>query len=157
MRTNLVYVDDAAHALAKIGPELTRGDAQHWVLVACAPKMTHRISKWVSHTARENWRAKWADKLFSQLVPALQRQHQQVTTYVARGPLPPLTDELLQRFPNAQLQDLRRPKMQDPAAAVEPTPAATQPATVPVVTLKRRWNLSGTLASVVGMSLVFSE
>jgi hypothetical protein len=35
--------------------------------------MTHRISKWVSHSARENWRAKWADKLFAQVVPGCAR------------------------------------------------------------------------------------
>jgi hypothetical protein len=48
------------------------GGPTHWVLVACAPRMTHRISKWVSHSSRENWRAKWADKLFDQVVPPLQ-------------------------------------------------------------------------------------
>ena len=33
--------------------------------------MTHRISKWVSHSARENWRAKWSAKVQEQVLPVL--------------------------------------------------------------------------------------
>ena len=69
----IVYVDHADYAQQLLAPLFAReSSAQtHWVLVACAPQMTHRVSKWVSHSARENWRAKWADKLFAQILPAL--------------------------------------------------------------------------------------
>ena len=70
----IVYLDDAAYAKQQLAPMVTStadvaNAATYWVLVACAPRMTQRISKWVSHSARENWRAKWADKLFTQVVP----------------------------------------------------------------------------------------
>ena len=69
----IVYVDDAVYAQQVLAPLFARDAAARtqWVLVACAPRMTHRISKWVSHSARENWRTKWADKLFAQILPGL--------------------------------------------------------------------------------------
>ncbi|HZY15797.1 MAG TPA: hypothetical protein VFE74_04165, partial [Ramlibacter sp.] len=60
----IVYLDDPAYAHQQLP---AGGTPTHWVLVACAPRMTHRVSKWVSHSARENWRVKWADKLFGQV------------------------------------------------------------------------------------------
>jgi hypothetical protein len=92
----IVYVDDAAHAQQILAPLLAGGAAAgtHWVLVACAPRMTHRVSKWVSHRARENWRDKWADKLFAQLLPWLRSGGNSVTTVLAKGPLPELTAQL---------------------------------------------------------------
>lgn len=67
----IVYVDDADHAQQLLAPLAAKEPAsqRHWVLVACAPRMTHRVSKWVSHSARESWRNKWADKLFAQIIP----------------------------------------------------------------------------------------
>ena len=71
----IVYVDDADHAQQLLAPLAAKEPAhqRHWVLVACAPRMTHRVSKWVSHSARESWRNKWADKLFAQIIPGAER------------------------------------------------------------------------------------
>ena len=77
--------------------------------------MTHRISKWVSHSARENWRTKWADKLFAQILPALRTPAHNVTTVVAKGPLAELTEQLQAAQPAAaQVVDARRPKSDAP-------------------------------------------
>lgn len=114
----IVYVDDAAYAQQVLAPLLGREASArtHWVFVACAPRMTHRISKWVSHSARENWRAKWASKLFDQMVPALQIPAAQVSTVVAKGPLAELTDQLQSSGPvQATVVDARRPKVDAPA------------------------------------------
>ena len=75
--------------------------------------MTHRISKWVSHSAREHWRAKWADKLFDEVVPALEARGDAVTPVVARGPLPDLTRTLLAEHGSVEVVDARRPKAPD--------------------------------------------
>ncbi|KRD46179.1 hypothetical protein ASE52_15935 [Acidovorax sp. Root275] len=110
----IVYVDDAAYAQQVLAPLFARGAAAgtQWVLVACAPRMTHRISKWVSHSARENWRAKWADKLFAQMLPGLRVPTDRVTTVLAKGPLAELTDQLQAAGTSAaQVVDARRPKM----------------------------------------------
>ncbi len=134
----IVYVDDAAYALQILAPLLARESAAstRWVLVACAPRMTHRISKWVSHSARENWRAKWADKLFAQIVPTLPQSGARVITVVAKGPLAELTDQLqAAEACAAQVLDARRPKMD-----------ASQEPSAP----KPRWSsLPGTLGSLV--------
>jgi hypothetical protein len=146
----IVYVDDAAHAAQILAPLFARGSAgnTHWVLVACAPRMTHRISKWVSHSARENWRAKWADKLFAQVVPGLRTHPDNVTTVLAKGPLPELTDRLQADMGErkAQVVDARRPKLDlDTPTQTNPVPAGG------------RWSLPGTLSSLfasVGLLMV---
>src|SRR5438045_528997 len=90
----IVYLDDPAYARQRMpapaGPT-------HWLLVACAPRMTHRISKWVSHSARENWRAKWAGKLFDQVVPGLQARGDTVPPILARVPVPERPASLMAR------------------------------------------------------------
>jgi hypothetical protein len=105
--TVIVYLDDADYARSRLaaGPART-----HWVLVACAPRLTRRISKWVSHSARENWRGKWADRLFEQLLPHLRGGGHEVTTVLARTPLPELTRELQAQHAGARVLDLRRPR-----------------------------------------------
>ena len=104
----IVYVDDPAYARQQL--PAPAGIPTHWVLVACAPRMTHRISKWVSHSARENWRAKWADKLFDQVIPPLQARGDPVTPVLAKGPLPELTRVLMAEYGTARVLDVRRPK-----------------------------------------------
>lgn len=110
----IVYVDNAEYAQQMLAPLFARESSTrtHWVLVACAPRMTHRVSKWVSHSARENWRAKWADKLFAQILPALHVPAGRVTTVLAKGPLAELTDQLqAEGTAVAQVVDARRPKI----------------------------------------------
>lgn len=109
MEKIIVYLDDADHARRQLHPP-GAGAGFHWILVACAPRMTHRISKWVSHSARENWRAKWADKLFSQLVPVLTARGDEVTMVLAKGPLPELTEQLTAEHGTRHVVDARRPK-----------------------------------------------
>jgi hypothetical protein len=108
----IVYLDDPAYARQRLPG--TGGAPTHWLLVACAPRMTHRISKWVSHSSRENWRAKWAGRLFEQVVPGLQERGDVVTPILARGPLPELTRSLMAEHGTSRVLDVRRPK-QDPA------------------------------------------
>ena len=138
MNRVIVYVDDAASAQQVLAPLLSRDTAGDtlWVLVACAPRMTHRISKWVSHRARENWRDKWADKLFAQILPLFPSPSVRVTTVLAKGPLAEITDELHAAGAGpAQVVDARRPRAESPDV---PAPAA------------RRWTpLPGTLGSLL--------
>lgn len=111
----IVYVDDAAYAQQMLVPLCGRPASAntHWVLVACAPRMTHRVSKWVSHSTRENWRTKWADKLFAQIIPTLHAPSGAVTTVVAKGPLAELTAQIQADAGGAvaaPVVDARRPK-----------------------------------------------
>ena len=163
MDTVIVYVDDAEYARQLIQPTIAQGQTTHWVLVACAPRMTHRISKWVSHSARESWRAKWADKLFAQLLPWLESGNGQVSTVLAKTPLPELLEQLQQQYgAQTQLIDARRPKQEGASTqqAYVPNPAVVPSAPAPTVKVKkpgRTWALPGTLAGLFCMMFVAVE
>lgn len=153
MEKIIVYVDDAAYAQQQLCPMARAGQAgpagaTHWVLVACAPRMTHRISKWVSHSARESWRAKWADKLFGQLVPWVQQRGDASTSVLARGPLPELTERLLGEHGAVRVLDARRPKFgQDlqPITADQPAPH------------ENRWQVPGAVAGMGALLVLAAE
>ena len=120
--TYIIYLDDAAYAHEKLKALLSQGHIKRFVLVACAPRMTRRIGKWLSHSARENWRDKWCEKLFSQFVPHIARQDH-VFCEVATGPLPEYTDRLLKDLTAAEVIDARRPKFGvDLGAVSQPAP-----------------------------------
>lgn len=118
METIIAYVDDAAHFqhLLQTADGMPYARHTHWVLVACAPRITHRVSKFVSNRSRENWRNKWADRLFQECVPMLRAQGIAVSTVLARGPLTELLESLqAEHGMQCQVMDLRRPKMPEPA------------------------------------------
>jgi hypothetical protein len=122
-QTIIICVDDADYTREQLAHQLTAEEPTRWVVVACAPRMSRRIGKWLSHSARENWRDKWTDKLFARLLPMLERSsaHRIQETMVAKGPLPELLDELKRDYRDAQVLDVRRPKFdvqepQKPAA-----------------------------------------
>ncbi len=148
----IVYVDDAAYALQQLTPMNSGGAVEpqgtHWILVACAPRMTQHISKWVNHTARQNWRAKWSDKLFAQIVPGLQARGDRVTTVMAKGPLIELTRQLQAQQGTARVLDARRPKFgQDmqPVTADQPTPS------------QGRWTVPGAVAGMGAVLVLAAE
>lgn len=124
----IVYIDDAAHALHLLQPLLatdSRASSQpdtHWILVGCAPRVTHRVSKWVTHSARDNWRRKWADKVFSQIVPALADRSGNITTLLAETSLGQQTEWLVQQHGLAQVVDARRPRTDEHPPAARPQP-----------------------------------
>jgi hypothetical protein len=107
--TYIVYLDDAQFAQRELEQVLSQPQIKRFVLVACAPRMTRRIGKWLSHSSRENWRDKWCEKLFAQFVPMIRREDH-VFCEVANGPLPEYTQMLLKDLGQAQVIDARRPK-----------------------------------------------
>jgi hypothetical protein len=133
--TYIVYLDDAEYAQRELSQLLAQRETKRFVLVACAPRMTRRIGKWLSHSARENWRDKWCDKLFAQFVPMIRREDH-VFCEVATGPLPEYTQMLLKDLGNAHVLDARRPKfgveMQPVIAAVPVAKPASSSLSLPV-------------------------
>ncbi|MBS7808628.1 hypothetical protein [Variovorax sp. PCZ-1] len=126
--TYIVYLDDADHAQRQLSQLLAQPHTKRWVLVACAPRMTRRIGKWLSHSARENWRDKWCDKLFSQFTPRISRTDH-VFCEVATGPLPEFTEMLLKDLSNAEVIDARRPKFGiEMQPVMQPAQTAQKPA-----------------------------
>lgn len=146
MNTVAVFVDDADQALKLL--DATRRGPTRWVLVACAPRLTYRVSKWVSHSSRENWRARWADKLFAELEPWLQRSGDEWETQVARSPLPELSAELARH--GMKVVDARRLK-----GSITPAePLADANGTAPQPSTSKRFAYP--LALSGGMSLVLA-
>jgi hypothetical protein len=144
----IVYVDDAEHALQQLTPMLTGGGRTQWIVVACPPRMTRHISKWVSNAARENWRIKWAEKLCDQFVPALRQRGDPVTTQIASGPLNRMTARLLEQSGQVRVLDARRPKFgQDlaPVTADQPTSRRSQ------------WTVPGSVATMGAVLILASE
>jgi hypothetical protein len=123
MEKIILYVDDAVYAREFLASQPTQAGGTgplHWVLVASAPRMTHRISKWVSHSARENWRGRWFAKVQEQLVPLLQGGDARVTTVLAKGPLTELTRQLKLTYGAARVVDARRPRIGGDLEPVSP-------------------------------------
>ena len=153
MEKIIVYLDDAAYAQQQLAPMKTTvtgspAAATHWMLVACAPRMTHRIGKWLSHSAREKWRDHWAGELFAAIRPALCTGADEVTTVVAKGPLPELTRKLLSEHGPCRVLDARRPKFgQD-----------MQPVTADQPTAKDgRWEVPGAVVSMGAVLVLAAE
>lgn len=118
METIIVYVDDAEYAqlLLQAAVQSPKAHGAHWVLVGCAPRITHRVSRFVSNRSRENWRNKWAERLFQDCTPVLEAQGVRVSTLLARGPLPELLETLrAEHGAGVQLLDMRRPKQLEQA------------------------------------------
>ena len=87
-----------------------------WVLVGCAPRITRRISKWVTQAARHSWQSAWADKVFARVVPFLQqpgRTSDEVITQLApsQQSLCDLTRSLTLQHGSIRVLDARRPKL----------------------------------------------
>ncbi|HWP12805.1 MAG TPA: hypothetical protein VNN06_13350 [Ramlibacter sp.] len=153
MEKIIVYLDDASYAQQQLAPMRSgrppaAASATHWVLVACAPRLTKRISKWVSHSARENWRAKWAEKVFAQVEPQLRARGDQVTTMLAKGPLPQLTRKLIAEHGASRVLDARRPKFgQDLQPVTADQPAAKD----------GRWEVPGAVAGMGALLVLAAE
>jgi hypothetical protein len=155
MDTLIVYLDDADYAQHMLAPMLSKDLTTRWVLVACAPRMSHRISKWLSHTARENWRTQWSEKLFAKVMPTLAARSDStgpgtqalVECLVAKGPLPALTQTLRARFGAAHVVDARRPKFGQ----------AMEPVTLEQPREKHGWQIPGAVGSLSAVLVLASD
>lgn len=112
----IVYVDDSAFAREHMVQLMNKGSteapgARQLILVACAPRMTQRISKWVSYSARENWRSRWFGKLMDELTPLLLRDGNTLKFVLAKGQLTDLTQQLRLEHEITRVVDARRPKV----------------------------------------------
>jgi hypothetical protein len=145
----IVYVDDAEHALHQLAPMMGQPHSPvQWILVACPPRMTRHINKWVHHAARVQWRQKWTHKLFANLLPRLDFGDSRVVRAVAQGPLVDMTRELQIQYGAARVLDTRRPKF-----GYDMTPVtADQPGEH-----ESRWAIPGAVAGMGAFLVLASE
>ena len=145
----IVYMDDAEHALHQLAPMMGGSNAPvQWILVACPPRMTRHINKWVHHAARVQWRQKWANKLFENLVPQLDFGSSRVIRAVAQGPLVDMSRELQLQYGAARVLDTRRPKFGHDMAPVTPDQPSEH---------ESRWAVPGAVAGMGAFLVLASE
>jgi hypothetical protein len=124
-----VFVDDADHARVLLEPMLgPQADRTAWLVVMCAPKLTHRIGRWVANRSREQWRDRWSARLRAQLEPVFTGgAAPQVEWMLARGPLQDLTRQLRARLgAGLAVLDARRPKLGQQVVPVDPAQVAAE-------------------------------
>ena len=147
MEKIIVYMDDPAYALQQLAPMRCRPGGTHWVLVACAPRLTQHVSKWVSHAAREKWRANWSEKVFAEVMPTLASGGDAATRVVAKGSLQELTKKLVAQNGAAHVLDARRPKF---AQDLQPVTAGQEPQ-------KAGWEVPGAVVGLGAMLVLAAE
>ena len=144
----IVYINDATHALEKMAPMNNQTEpgspSTQWIVVACPPRLTRHASKWLTFKARESWRTKWCDELFSKVVPSLTTGNNSVQTTVAQTPFVEMTARLLREHGPARVMDARLALVGQDLAPI----TANQP-----VGKVSRWTVPGAL---VGMGTVMA-
>ncbi|MEP6876225.1 MAG: hypothetical protein ABI887_17865 [Burkholderiales bacterium] len=125
-----VFVNDAAHARHLLQPMLGTSGRTHWIVVACPPRLTRHVGRWVSQPVRRAWRERWGGQLLAQLAPDLAEPGgSRIEPLVAHRPLVEVSAGLVARFPGLRLLDARRPilgKPEEPLTAAQP-PTGTSP------------------------------
>ena len=145
----IVYLDDAAHALQQLAPMKSSAEpATTWILVACPPRLTQHVSKWVNHSAREKWRVKWSNQLFAQITSGFPAPSDTVVRVVASGRLAALSDHLLATHGLARILDARSPRFGED---LEPVTQG-QP-----VSHHSRWSVPGAIAGVGAVMALAAE
>lgn len=115
-----VFLNDAAHAEAALKPLLQSGQPNHWILVACPPTLTRHIGRWVSASARMQWRERWSNDLFAQIEPVFKAQAgSRVEKMMAKRPLIEVATRLDQRLGAVKVFDARRPRLGRPDEPVQ--------------------------------------
>jgi hypothetical protein len=153
METIIVILDEVGYALQLLAPMVGATPARrlgrtHWVLVACPPRMTRHIGRWVSRSARDSWRAEWAEQALARIAPALLQRGDKVTPVVGTGVLVELTGRLLEEHVACRVLDARRPKFGQqlqPATRGQPERAEV------------RWEVPGAVAGMGAFLLLAAD
>ncbi|HWI10678.1 MAG TPA: hypothetical protein VNU48_05055 [Burkholderiaceae bacterium] len=146
METIAVFVNDAAAARRILQP-MWRGEGPtHWVLVACPPALTRHIGRWVTRSARHQWRERWAADLFAALAPESKLPAgSTLETLVAGRPLVAVSARLQARWPQLRLLDARQQRV----GRVDEPIGATPPAS-----MADRW--AAPAAATAGLAVVLT-
>ena len=107
-----IFSNDAAYAKHLLEPMVGAHRQTHWILVACPPKLTRHIGRWVTRSAQEQWRERWAAELYAELDPLLiQAGAARVEHVLAKRPLVEVAKSLQQRNAALRVLDARRPRL----------------------------------------------
>lgn len=149
MRTIALFIDDAAAARIAMQPLIQSRAAGRVVLVACAPKLSRHVGRFVSNAGREQYRQRWARELFTELQPLWATAPRgTVETMIAKAPL----EVILQRMKVHEGTDL---------LAIDARKAALEQARLsqatPTRLAARRWLIPAFVTTGLGIALAVSE
>jgi len=150
MRTIALFIDDAAAARLALQPLMQAPEPGRVILVACAPKLTHHIGRFVTSAGREQYRQRWAKDLFGELQPLWSAAPRgMVETTIAKAPLEVVVQRMRVRFGTELVAvDARRAGLEQARQGVQPTGAQA---------LARRWLVPAFVTSGVGIALALAD
>lgn len=131
METIAVFVNDAQHGLQALQAAASNSQQARWILVACPPRLTRHAGRWVSNSARAQWRERWAAELFAQLEPAWRAQTGvSLEKQVAKRPLVEVAERLAAKWSGLRLLDARAPRWGQAGEPISAEQPVAQPAWV---------------------------
>lgn len=150
MRTIALFVDDASTARLALRPLLAAQDPGRVIVVACAPKLTRHVGRWLNNAAREQYRQRWSRELFSELQPLWAKAPRgTVETLAVHGPLEAMAQGLRQKI-GADLVpiDVRTSRFVQRSGAPESQASAAA----------RRWLIpAAAVTSGIGLALALAD
>jgi hypothetical protein len=149
MRTIALFIDDAAAARMALQPLMQSKDTGRVILVACAPKLTRHVSRFVSNAGREQYRQRWARELFAELQPLWSvAPRGTVETMIAKVPLEAIVQRMkVQEGSELLAIDARKASLEQ-ARAGQATPAQQA---------AKRWLIPAFVTSGLGIALALAD
>ena len=111
METFAVYVNDHEHGPRQILSLLEGQAPARWVLLACPPRMSRHLGRWLSQPAKKKWRMRWSEEALHEVTQRIRAKGDAFEIRIVRDPQAKLERELRREFPGLRLIDARR--MQD--------------------------------------------
>jgi hypothetical protein len=154
MRHVALFIDDAAAARLALQPLMQSADPDRVVLVACAPKFSHHVGRFLTHAHRDQYRQRWARELFAELQPLWAAAPRgAVETMVAKAPIDVMVQRMRVRYGTDLIaMDARRAGLEHAREGAKP---ASGPAPEP--TVAQRWLVPAFVTSGVGIALALAD
>jgi len=151
MRTIALFVDDASSARLALRPLLAAENPGRVILVACAPRLSRHIGRWLNQASRDQYRQRWARELFSELQPLWSKAPRgSIETMTLQGPLQPLAQRLREQLGTDLVSiDLRAARLGQRGEPLESGGARS--------TARRWWIPAAAVTSGLGLALALAD
>lgn len=151
-RTVALFIDDVAAARLALQPLLQSSHPAHVILVACAPKLTHHVGRFLTHASREQYRDRWARDLFGELQPLWSLAPRgTVETLVARAPLDVMVQRMRVRLGTDLVAvDARRAGLEQARQGQVAAPEGAE-------ATARRWLVPAFVTSGLGIAIALAD
>ncbi len=146
-----VFVDDSEHARRILYPYIqSTAQETEWLVVACAPRLPHRVSRWLTREQCSRSRLDWVARLRSELEPTFgNRCSDSVEWLSPTGRLALTSDSLRSKYGTSlRMLDARKGR---PGRSAEPI---LQPKSVQA---HSEWGVPVAIASSLSLMLALTD